>query len=209
MKTAEMIEMKAVVQSQWFVHEIEKEKLTRNGEPRNVLKSPGQVEQPEKYHAHYAPDDRAGRTIGDGVHTDGPGQDMAAHDEDEKDQLRKGEQLISEPGTAQWREKNMADISEGSHMRISMAKDPNHIAGIGRESTQTENEDDRRNHTDCRQDRRQRKNAQRDGLCNHQHTTLPPGEALEVDVWSVDGGFSRISFFIWRNIRRTSLGGSG
>lgn len=53
----------------------------------NLFQSPGQRADKTYDRAHDAEDNRASPVRGDGVHHDAEGEDMAAHDEDEEEDL--------------------------------------------------------------------------------------------------------------------------
>ena len=73
---------------------------TSYGEPAKVLHRARQVADPEKDQANDAPDNGACGLISDGGQHDGPSQDMAAHAENQEDDLSGAEELASKVGKA-------------------------------------------------------------------------------------------------------------
>ena len=65
----------------------------RDAQIADFMQRPRQAADQAHHQPHDPKHDRARRVLGDGVHHDGEGEDMAAHDEDEEEHLRCTEDL--------------------------------------------------------------------------------------------------------------------
>ena len=75
--------------------------------------------------------------VGYGVHHDNKRQDMAAHDKDQEEQLCGAEQLAPEAT-----EHDLAGVRHAVHMRVAQFELPDHVAGIGGDDAEADDEDD-------------------------------------------------------------------
>ena len=111
--------------------------LTGQGQPRDVLHGSGEGAGERKDQAHHAEDDGAGAVVGQGVHHDGEGDQVAARREHEEQQLSKlGEQATGAT------EQDFACIGHAVDEGISGAELSNDIARVGGDDTHADDEDD-------------------------------------------------------------------
>jgi hypothetical protein len=75
--------------------------------------------------------------LSNGVHHDAECQDVASHDEDGEEQLANAKQLASDCP-----KENITSVGEVLDMGVALMKLPDHIAGIGREKTQADDQDE-------------------------------------------------------------------
>lgn len=110
---------------------------TRYRHPGHLLQRARQREQKRQNQAHDAKDDRAGPVVRQGVHHDNEGQDMAAHDKDQEQQLR-GAKHLAPDGT----EHDLTRVSHAVDMRITQLELADHVAGVGGDDAKADDEDD-------------------------------------------------------------------
>lgn len=75
--------------------------------------------------------------IGDSVHHNPKGQDMAPHDEDEKQELTQTEEF-----SAKRSQQDLSRVPKILDVRVSLSKQPNIVSGVGRKKAKTDNQDD-------------------------------------------------------------------
>lgn len=75
--------------------------------------------------------------VGDGVHHDTEGQEVAAHDEDAKEELAQAEEF-----TAKRAHQDFSRIGEVLNVGVAFSEQSNVVTGVGRENSETNDEDD-------------------------------------------------------------------
>lgn len=76
--------------------------------------------------------------VGNGVHHDGKGDNVAAHDEDGKQDLAQSEELATKPT-----QEDLSGIRQVMNVRVSLAKLADDISGVQCNNTESDDEDDR------------------------------------------------------------------
>ena len=174
-------------------------RLTGDGQVGDLLQGPRQGKQQHHDHAHNGPDNRARSMPGHGIECDGPSEDVAAHQENEEDDLRRAEELPPESLHTNGLEQHLASIRHVVHMRIRQLELSQHVTRVRCDDPQTDERDKAAHNAHGCQHRRQGQDAERDGLGDHGDARLPPGEGAVLDfivalvaegVLFADGGFA-------------------
>ena len=140
-------------------------------DPGHAAHSTGNGQHQRDEHADQGKDNGAGAVVGDGVHHDAEGQDVTAHDEDTEQELTSTEQL-----TAEGSQQDLTGVTQVLDVGVTFTHQTDVVSGIGREETETDDQNDTGDQTQGSHGRGQRQNTQGNGLANHQKTTLPgPG----------------------------------
>ena len=124
--------------------------------------------------------------LSDNVEGDGKGQDVAGHDENSVQHVSSEKQLPS-----YWAEKDRTGIGYAGYLRISVLELSYHIASIGSENTQSNQDDDGRGQPYACDSSWERQDAHGHGFGNHQKTTLPGKKQIAVSICTNAG---RIAF---------------
>lgn len=114
-----------------------KEEPTGRGNVGQVLDGARQRENQTDDERDDTEHDGAGTVIGDGVHHDGEGDDVATHDEDGEEDLAESEQLA-----AKGAHEDLARIGEVVNVRVAFAELTNDITSVEGENTETDDEDE-------------------------------------------------------------------
>lgn len=112
-------------------------RLTSKGNPGHALHGTGNGEDHGNDHANHTEDDGAGAMVGDGVHHDPEGQEMAAHDEDAEEELAQAEKF-----TAERAHQDFSRIGQVLNVGIAFSEQSNVVTGVGRQDSETNDEDD-------------------------------------------------------------------
>lgn len=75
--------------------------------------------------------------VGNGVHHDSKGDNVAAHDEDGKQDLAQSEELAAKPT-----QEDLSGIRQVMNVRVPLAKLADDISGVQCNNTESDNEDD-------------------------------------------------------------------
>lgn len=146
---------------------------TGHRHPAGIPQGPGEVEDPEDSEADDGPDDGARRAVGQGVHADGPRQEMAAHDHDLEDDLGPAEDLLEDAAHADGLSEDLDGVAEVEHVGVRLVELAQDEARVRRQDAHDEDEDDAGHEADGGQDGGQREDAEGDGLGDEDDATLP------------------------------------
>ena len=128
----------------WFLHADSRHGDDHGGENRDegcdgeiahVTEFSGQSADVADNQADDAEDDGAGAVHGDGVHHDGEGENVRAHNEDEEEELRGAEDFAAPAAR-----KDFAGVGHVVYERVSELELADHIAGVGCDDTQSEDQ---------------------------------------------------------------------
>lgn len=111
--------------------------LTGEGEPGNIFESPGDSADEADNHTDNVEDNGACSMASEGVQHHAEGQDMAAHDEDQEDQLESAEHFSPEPA-----QQDFPSIGHAVDMRVRQLELADHIARVRRDQPETDNQND-------------------------------------------------------------------
>ena len=107
------------------------------GDPGHALHGTGDGKGQGDQHADQGENDGAGAVVGDCVHHDAEGEDVAAHDEDAEQELTGAEELTTE-GT----QKNLSGVTQVLDVRVTLTHETNVVSSVGGEETKTNNQND-------------------------------------------------------------------
>lgn len=109
-----------------------------HGQPRHIVQSPRQGADQGDYQANHTKNDGAGTVIGQNVKGDGKGDQVTGHEKDDEEQLGDTEELPAKAAHE--------DLSGIRHTRdewISELKLPHEVAGICRDDTDSDEDNQR------------------------------------------------------------------
>lgn len=107
--------------------------LTSERHPAGIFEGPREVEGPKDAEADHGPNNRARRAVSQGIHADGKGQKVAAHDHDLENDLSPAENLLEEGTHANGLPDNLESISKVLNMGILLAELGQYQARVRRE----------------------------------------------------------------------------
>ena len=96
--------------------------LTHKRHVTRVFQRPWRIQHPEYDESDNGPDDGARRAIRQGVEADGPGEQMATHDENLENGLRPAHELLEEPAHADRAPQDLARVAETLYPRVPLAE---------------------------------------------------------------------------------------
>lgn len=117
---------------------------------------------------------------------------MTSHAEDEENNRASTKEFLSEARHAERLEENFARVGHTVNARIGHFELTDHVACVSGHDTETDDEEDAWDQTDCCEHTRKRQDTERYGLCDHDHARLPPGKGFEVDITVFDFACERI-----------------
>lgn len=176
-RVATVMEMQAV-ESQYgaksipgFIRSVEE--LTSHGHPASVPEGTGQVQNPEDDEAHDSPDDGASRAAREGVHADGPGEQMRSHDKDLEEDLSPTKDFLEKRAHSDGLSNNLDGITKVFDKGVVFAEVGKHETGQRGEEAHDEDEDDAGNEAEGGDDGGEGQDTERDGFGDEDDTALP------------------------------------
>lgn len=109
----------------------------REGNPGHTLHGTWGGQHERNDHADETEDDRAGAVIGDGVHHDAEGKNMATHDEDAENELATAEQFAAKSA-----QQNLTSVAQVLDVGVAFAHETDVVSGVCGEKTEADNQDD-------------------------------------------------------------------
>ena len=98
---------------------------TGNGKPRHIVQRTRQGQDQRDDQPNDAKHNGTGTMLSQDVKSDGKGEDMAGHEEDEEEQLSNAEQFATKPA-----HHDLAGVGHTEHMGVFLFKLADNIAGI-------------------------------------------------------------------------------